>query len=266
MMFRSLKEINGYTIVDLSNEAVGSVNDFYFDDVAWVIRYLVVDIGVWLPGRKVLISPVSLGQPDWGGGVSLPVRLTKQQIEASPPLDADQPVSRQEEIELVDFYQWPTYWNDVTIFDARTAGMDPESYLASKKQAAQTKAGPDTAVIEKAATAEYSGDPHLRSVDEVSGYYIQATDSDIGHVEDFIIDTTTWTIRYMVIDTKNWWPGKKVLVSPLWVDQIDWGNSKVHVGMNRQMIKNSPEFDPSTPINRAYEERLFDYYGRPRYW
>jgi hypothetical protein len=106
----------------------------------------------------------------------------------------------------------------------------------------------------------------LRSVAEVNGYYIQATDGDLGHVEDFVIETETWTIRYLVIDTRKWWSGKKVLVSPLWVERIDWPQSKVFIGMSREMIKNSPEFDPSAPVNRAYEERLFDYYGRPKYW
>jgi hypothetical protein len=133
-MLRSLTEIDGYTILDLSNEKVGYVNDFYFDDAAWVIRYLVVDTGVWLPGRQVLISPVALEQPDWGSGVSLPVRLTKQQIEASPPIATDKPVSRQKEVKLADYYRWPAYWNAVTFFDAHAVGMDPEAYLESYRR------------------------------------------------------------------------------------------------------------------------------------
>jgi sporulation protein YlmC with PRC-barrel domain len=265
-MLRSLKEIDGYTILDVSNEVVGSVNDFYFDDVTWMIRYLVVDTGVWLPGRKVLISPVALGQPDWGGGVSLPVRLTKEQIEDSPSLDTNKPVSRQEETALVDYYQWPPYWHNVTFFDAMAVGMDPETYVRSTRPVSQAEAVPEEAVVEKTLAGEQTGDPSLRSVAEVSGYYIQATDGDIGHVEDFIVDTEAWAIRYLVIDTKNWWPGKKVLVSPLWVEQVNWEESKVHLDMNRDMIKNSPEFDPSAPVNRAYEDRLFDYYGWPKYW
>jgi hypothetical protein len=106
----------------------------------------------------------------------------------------------------------------------------------------------------------------LRSTREVIGYYIQATDGQIGHVEDFVIDTATWHIRYMVVDTRNWWPGKKVLVSPRWIEGVQWDTQQVTVGLSRDHIKDSPEFDPSVPLDRAYEARLFDHYSQPTYW
>ncbi|MBK9166200.1 MAG: PRC-barrel domain-containing protein [Bryobacterales bacterium] len=113
---------------------------------------------------------------------------------------------------------------------------------------------------------ETHGDPHLRSVREVSGYRIRAADGEIGRVADFIVDTDGWAIRYLVVDTRNWLPGRKVLVAPRWVQSIDWGDRLVHVRLHREDIKNSPEFDPNEPVNREYEARLYDYYGRPRYW
>jgi hypothetical protein len=116
------------------------------------------------------------------------------------------------------------------------------------------------------AVEEQQGDPHLQSTREVIDYYIEARDGDIGHVEDFIIDDEAWAIRYLVVNTRNWWPGKKVLVAPQWISEIRWGDAQVHVDMTREHIKDSPEFDPAAPVNRAYEERLFDYYGRPKYW
>jgi hypothetical protein len=88
----------------------------------------------------------------------------------------------------------------------------------------------------------------------------------IGHVEDFVIDTATWHIRYMVVDTRNWWPGEKVLVSPLWIDLIDWDTEQVTVNLSRDRIKNSPTYDTSMPLDRAYETRLFDHYDQPKYW
>jgi uncharacterized protein YrrD len=114
--------------------------------------------------------------------------------------------------------------------------------------------------------AEVEGDPHLRSTREVIGYYIEASDGDIGHVEDFIIDVEAWMIRYMVVNTRNWLPGKNVLVAPEWITAMSWGESKVMVDLTRDSIKSSPEFDPSAPVNRVYEEQLYDFYGRPKYW
>jgi hypothetical protein len=61
-------------------------------------------------------------------------------------------------------------------------------------------------------------------------------------------------------------PGKKVLVAPTWIESVSWSESKVHVVLSRETIKNSPEFDPTVPVNREYEARLYDYYGRPVYW
>jgi hypothetical protein len=113
---------------------------------------------------------------------------------------------------------------------------------------------------------EAHNDPHLRSAKEVAGYHVHCTDGELGHVADFIIDDETWTLRYLVIDTSNWWFGKKVLVSPRWVQEVSWAKSMVYVDLPRDTIKNSPEWNPATPVNREYEERLYDYYGRPTYW
>ena len=266
-MLRSSKELNGYTVLDLNGEAVGTVDDLLFDDLAWVMRYLVVDLGVWLPGRKVLVPPGALEQPDWGGGVSFPVKLTKAQIERGPDIDADQPISRQQEEALHDYFQWQPYWRDVTPFDAQAAGVPTESYLETMRRAGREKEAPTSEeMMEKVSAAEHTGDPHLRSSDEVFGYDIQATDGAIGHVEDFIIDTVLWTIRYIVVDTRNWLPGKKVLIAPQWVKQFSWQEADAYVDLTRTEIKESPEYDPAAPVNRGYEERLYDYYGRPKYW
>jgi hypothetical protein len=110
------------------------------------------------------------------------------------------------------------------------------------------------------------GDPHLRSFAEVSGYEIAAADEEIGHAEDFVADTEGWVIRYMVVDTRNWLPGRKVLVSPGWIHEVMWADKQVRVALTRQEVKDSPKFDPSEPVNREYEARLYDYYGRPHYW
>ncbi|MEJ2285807.1 MAG: PRC-barrel domain-containing protein [Desulfobacterales bacterium] len=113
---------------------------------------------------------------------------------------------------------------------------------------------------------EITEESHPRSTREVSGYLIQAADGEIGHVEDFIVDDDTWRLRYIVVDTRNWLPGRKVLISTQWTTAIDWAEEKFWIDLSTDRIKNSPEYDPAEPINRENEAKLYDYYGRPVYW
>jgi hypothetical protein len=247
-MLRSVKEIVGYTLAATDGE-IGRCKDFLVDDTHWTIRYMVADTSRWLPGRKVLISPISFDAPDWESRL-FPVRLSKEQIKEAPNLDEDAPVSRQYEVKYYSYYGWPHYWGGAGVWGL---GHHPHLLFVEKREGQETK-------------DEDSGDPHLRSVNEIKGYNIQATDDEIGHVEDFIVDDETWTIRYLVVDTRNWLPGKKVLVSPLWLGEVDFSNRTVKVELTRTEVQNSPEYNPGTPVNREYEERLYDFYGRPRYW
>jgi hypothetical protein len=240
-VLRSLNSTKGYTIRGIDDQ-VGSVNDYYFDDREWHVRYIVADTGNWLPGRLVLIAPSTAAEPDWHSR-TLPVKLSKEQIENGPGVSKDQPVSKQKQIELHEYYRWPIFWQP-------EVGPPPFVYSEGSRPTAEDRAA----------------DPHLRSVNEVSGYHIQARDDEVGHVEDFIVEDETWRIRYIVVDTRNWLPGKEVVLSPQWISSVDWAASKVHVDLTRESIKDSPAFDPSQPVNRAYEERLYDYYGRPKYW
>jgi len=243
-MLRSLNELRHYAIY-ANNGKLGAVHDLLFDDQSWTVRYLMDDTGTWLPGRRVLISPTSIARVDWAGR-DLHVNLTREQVEHSPPIDADRPVSRQVEAALARHHSWPYYWGAV-VGGGRAAAAE---LVEEKVEQAQSR----------------PADPGLRSVKEVIGYHIEAKDGEIGHVEDFIAEDESWTIRYLVVDTRNWLPGKKVLVSPLWVESIDWAESKVQIVLLRETLKDSPEYDPSTPVNREYEARLYDFYGRPKYW
>jgi uncharacterized protein YrrD len=231
----------GYTIHATDGD-IGKVHDFYFDDHDWTIRYLVVDTEGWLSGRKVLVSPVALDMPKWESK-TLPVGLTKELVEQSPSIDLDKPVSRQMEEELYAYYGWKPYWRDARARAAvrvlKKASEDDETSLA---------------------------DLRLRSVNEVIGYDIQASDGEIGHASDMIVDDDSWVLRYIVVDTRDWLPGQRVLVSPSWAGPVTWPERNIYVGLSREMVKNSPEFDPSAAVNREYELRLYDYYGRPKYW
>lgn len=248
-MLRNTNEIIGYKLA-AADGVFGKVKDFLFDEDQWTVRYMVADAGPWLVGKKVLVSPLSLGDPDWRSG-TLSVRLTRDQVKAAPDLDEDAPVSREYEKRWFDTYAWPYYWGGAGVW---AGGMYP-NYVSSRQRSG-----------EAFGEEPESQSQVLRSAKEVDGYHIRATDGDIGHVEDFILDDETWTLRYMVVDTRNWLPGKKVLLAPRWVDSIGWADRTVSVDLTRDLVKNSPKYDPTMPINREYEERLYDFYGRPVYW
>jgi len=246
-----------YSVKDLKGNAIGAtdgdigkLDDFYFDDEFWTIRYLVAETGNWLLNRKVLVSPFAIGKADLARE-RLNVMLTKKQVEESPSIDTDKPVSRQHEAYYHDYYGYPYYWNG--------------PYLWGPTFYPQIQGAVQKRIEERRAKREKAGDLHLRSVNKVTGYHIEATDGAIGHVEDFIIDVETWEIRYLVVDTQNWWPGRKVLVAPRWIDHVRWNDSKVYVNLSRKAIKNAPEYHPDT-LNREYEEALYDHYKRPKYW
>ena len=251
---KSVVQLQGGTIRATDGE-IGKVDQFYFDDETWAIRYLVVNTGGWLPGRLVLVSPIALRQAEWQSK-RLDVALTKKQIEDSPRIDTHKPVSRQHEAVYMGYFGYPYYWIGPFLWGLASfpAGLAAQREAVTEAKASQARAGKESA------------DSHLRSTNEVTGYHIEAADGEIGHVADFIIDDETWAIRYLEVDTRNWWPGKKVLVSPQWIDNVSWPDSKVYVHLSRETIKNGPEYIESMPVTREYESRLYGYYGRPAYW
>jgi hypothetical protein len=247
-MLRSMTDLRNYRIEAIDAD-MGAVRDLLFDDRSWTMRYIVVDTRTWLPGRRVLISPVSVSRIDWAAR-HIRVQLTKDQVKDSPTLEKNKPVSRQHEEKLAAYYGWPGYW----------AMPDPSAVPGG----AQGRTLTEHYAQHDAPLGAY--DPNLRSLREVCGYRINAHDGSIGHIEDFIGDDHNWAIRYMVVDTRNWLPGKRVLVSPAWVEKVDWERARVHMNLDCQQIEGAPAFDPDAPINREFEVRLYDFYGRPAYW
>jgi len=246
-MLNKAKTLKGYKLDSLDGE-FGEVREFYFDDLHWTIRYLVADTGSWLFGRRVLISPyvlVAAIQEEH----HIAIDLTKKQIEDSPSLNSDKPVSRQFEMDYAGYYGWPSYWGGPATWGAFPTPVRGQGPWA-------------VPVVDE----EDTSDSHLRSTHEVAGYRIHATDGEIGHVEDFIIDDETWAIRYLVVDTRNWWPGKKVLVSPQWIERVSWSESKVFVNLSRDAIKQSPEYTEESLITRDYETALHRHYQIDGYW
>lgn len=264
-MLRRFEDLRGFKLRATDGD-IGHVDDLYFHDDDWQTRYFVVDTGSWLFGRQVLISPFAMHAPHWEERV-IPVDLTRDQVENSPEIDLKQPISRQHQADLHGYYGWPTYWAGGAVIGA-AAPMPPVTRPAT---GAPVTAQGDTAddampIEEDMDVADRTSDPDLRSAQEVIGYHIQATDGEIGHVEDFFVSEEDWSIRYVMVDTRNWLPGRKVLIVPDWIKEIDWGTAKVFIDHTRQQVKDSPEFDPSRPLDRNYETSFYDYYGYPYYW
>ena len=249
-MLRSLKDLERYT-VSASDGDIGTVVDFLVEDDRWVVRYLVVGTSGFFDRRSVLISPISFGKADWSTQ-RFHVALTRAKVKDSPDVDVDKPVSRQRERDYYGYYGYPYYWGHLGVWGMATY----PNVLAER--------GWSDAPDAHATGAD--GDAHLRSASEIRGYHIRGTDDTIGHVADFIVDDETWQIRYLVIETSNWWFGKKVLVAPHWATSVSWEDRTVHVDLSREAIKSSPEWNPTAGVNRKYEVELYDYYGRPAYW
>ncbi|MEO8140536.1 MAG: PRC-barrel domain-containing protein [Gemmatimonadota bacterium] len=245
-MLHKAKALKGRQLI-ATDGAIGSVADFYFDDQFWAIRYLVAETGSWLTGRAVLLSPYAVDSVS-ADGKEIVTALSRKQIEASPSIESNKPVSKQFEESYYGYYGWPSYYGGPLMWGSYPSiSRDPEYWAAPEP-------------------GKNSWDPHLRSVREVTGYHILATEGEIGHVSDFIIDDESWAIRYLVVDSSNWLPGKKVLVSSDWIEKVSWETATVSVRLTREAIKSAPDYVEEALLEREYETRLHGHYQRPGYW
>lgn len=239
-MLRTMKQMEDFTVV-ASDSNVGTVKDVLFDDDRKIVRYLVVDTGGWLMGRTVLVSPHAVEQVAWTAR-NVHVRLTKAQVENGPDVDTAKPVSRQYEASLFNYYGYPFYWTGPLAWGAAAYPMStvPGSAIDPVFQAR-----PDHDV-----SANETGDSHLRSADAVVGYAIEARDGKIGHIEDFLFDDTDWSIGKMVVDTKNWWPGRHAVLSINLLERVSWEDRAIFVNADRGQIEQSSDFN-ADEFNRA---------------
>jgi uncharacterized protein YrrD len=253
-MKHRLDSLNGFTIGGTDGE-IGKVKDFYFDDKSWTIRYIIVETGSWLSGRKVLLSPKAVVDTAWDQSV-FRVNLTMEQIKNSPTIDTDKPVSRQHETALYNYYPWGgPYWGGG--FGMGVGIGTDMPYSKTLDEAIQN----ENNVTDDDASDD---DPHLRSIDKVSTYSIKASDGEIGDVKDFIVNDSNWRIDFMLVDTGNWFPGKKVLIAPTMIKEIVWETAIVVVNATQEIIKDSPEYIPGEELKESYASDLQAYYGRQR--
>jgi hypothetical protein len=254
-MLRHASQIEGDGI-NATDGPIGTIVDFLFDDETWLVRWLVVDTGAFLTGRKVLLPPSALSHINHMGG-ELAVGLTKQQVKDSPDIKTDEPVSRVMESDVYDFYGWSPYWSTGFYMGGYAypvepgflpGGLGPHDVATSDREGAVGRGA--------------QGDRHLRSIREVTGYHMHARDGEIGHVADFLLEDGDWSVHYLVVDTKNWWPAKKILISPRSIDRTDWSSRLVFLRVLRQQIKDSPAYDGTEAVDRAYEYAFHSYYDR----
>lgn len=253
-MLQVISALNGFAI-EASDGRLGTVVDFLFDDSNWRVRWLVVDCGTWLRGRKVLIHPSAIS------GTRLEdrrfeVNLTMAQVNESPDWSLDRPVSRQMESRLFGYYGWDPLW------DAPYLGGTPGA------MATPLLAPPDFKFqmaedirLEREGTVEE--DAHLRGFQEIVGYHLHASDGDIGHVENMMLDASDWSLPYFVVDTSNWWFGERVLMSVVAVTSIEWTDRRIHLDISKDQVKSSPKWDPLVAFNEFYAKTLHHHYGWP---
>ena len=229
--------------------AIGHLEELYFDDTGWQVRYLVVNTGGWLMGRRVLVAPRAVQHVD-ARDRAIVVDLTREQIHRSPPMDTHQPLSRQYEADYYRYYDWPPYWEG-SAFSGIGLPVAPEAPPPVNERETRKVEEPEW---------------HLRSSAEVAGYHVRARDDAVGHVEDLLVDDAAWAIRYIEIDTRNWWPGKKVLLAPAWIEQVCWPQRSLLVDVTRATLESAPAYDPGKIITRDYEVALYRHYGTRQYW
>jgi sporulation protein YlmC with PRC-barrel domain len=221
-MKRNINSLIGYGM-QATDGKIGEIEDFYFDDESWTIRYLVVKPGGWLSGRKVLVSTSALIKTNEQGEL-ISVNLTMEQIQNSPDIDTDKPVSRQKEAMLNQHHFWKNYWG-------------------SGSYGGEMGIGNTLPVRIKDIDRDPAEDIHLRSIVQVDGYTIHASDGEIGHVNDFIFDDQTWQLSDLVVDTHDWIGGKKVLRAISQIHSISFLSWLVYLHIPIAAIEDSKLFE-----------------------
>ncbi len=256
-MTRTIQQLRSLHLAASDGE-VGKVQDIYFDDAHWQVRYLVVRTGSWLTERDVLIAPHALGEIDPQSG-AIAVHLTREQVRNAPPIETDKPISRQYEERLHESYQWQPYWGVPGGMMLPPPGIAPPQAFAPPPKV--------TDELRLDASDSPQRNHRLRSSAELfSGYTVHAQDGEIGRVEDLVVDASDWTVRYLVIHTGVWFLGKDALLAPSWIERISYESAEIFVNLPRAVIKDAPEYDSKAPLSRAFEQRLCGHYGRKGYW
>jgi uncharacterized protein YrrD len=233
-MLQNIKELYGNTLSAKDGE-IGKVKDFYFDDQAWAVRYLVADTGTWLVDNLVLLSPHSFGTWD-RDEKALQINLTREQIEKSPPITKHLPVSRHYEEDYYRYYGWSTYWQGDGMW-----GMSGYPMVSSVPLPVMMETSLPADLPEPHRAPKQKKDVHLRSTQEIGGYKIQATDGEIGSVSGFMIDDKSWAVGEIIVDAGHWYAGKEVFIKPDQIRRISYDDAAIFVTLTKADIQRTEE-------------------------
>lgn len=256
-MLHSADDLKACQIQSIDDD-LGTINDLYFDDEAWVIRYLVVATNNWFFKREALISPIALGKLDWLNK-KMRVTLSQKQVDDSPDISVHKPVSRQQEIKYFGYYGYPIYWGGGGLWGE---GLYPGGLVLANDQISEQPNG----VKAKAYAQSQNNDPHLRSWEKVKGFVVHGSDGEIGYIRDLLIDDQTFAVRYVVVKANDWWIGHDILVSPQWFNDMDWSDTSVKVNHTRAEVKAAPLYDSSVKMDREWEIAMHKHYEKTGYW
>jgi hypothetical protein len=244
-MFCCANQVNGFSVLALGKK-VGKVKDFLFDDLSWIIRYLLVDTNERISINQVLLLMLSVAEIDWENQI-VPVNLTIEDLIKSPQVEAHLPVSRQKELEIYNYFGRMPYWG---------AGFSLGAQAVADMVTSQNERLLNEPSTEKS-------DSNLRTLQEVTGYKLTNGDEMIGKVSDFFVESSNWIIRYLIIDMNN---QKQTLFSPQWVSDISWRTQEMRTRLTRDQIYSAPIYDSNYMITRQYEEKLYQHFNQQGYW
>lgn len=231
MLWR-VTDIRDYSVWATDGD-IGELDQFYIDVNNWAVRYLVVDTGAWLPGRKVLVPMIAVQTLDRWGVFHL--TLARAQLRHCPPVNPTRPISRTAERDYIRHYGLPLDWG-VTDWPSGHSTAQPAADAST---------------------------PYLLSTRELAGLQVMGPGGLIGHVKDCIIDDASWRVRYFLIGTGHWLPGETVMLPAAGLGAIDLARRKIDTPLTHAQIHAAPAVDPLAPLNAPELEALDRYYRQP---
>lgn len=241
MLRRALQDITGMRIHATDGD-LGHVRDVYFEDGQWLVRYLEVDTSHWLLDRHVLLAPTAVQSLDQEHG-RIHVSLTREQVRNSPDIDSHKPVSRQHQMPLHEYFQWPLQSPDGVWEGAELAAELHKLMIETRGQ-------------EVTVPLPEQDDPHLWSVRALSHYGLQGTDGDLGRVDDFLVHPDAWTIRHIVVAGRSPLQGKSFLVPVDRITGISWDARRIRVTLGSETIGGLPRLAASQRLTQDELDRL----------
>jgi hypothetical protein len=238
----SFERLSGFKI-HASDGEIGSVHDVFFHDDSWKIRYLVVDTGPWIFGRKVLVSPIAIRGLDLENKL-VTVDLTKEQVKDSPDVSIDPPLSRDQEVEYHDYFHWPYYWGGGGVGTGSYVGVAPEGILV----------GDDNVVPDAHTLPPDKRDVFLRSAREVRGYTLYCGDDEAGEIDGLVIDSDEWLVPFLVVELGE----RRVLLPSTAIDGLGWPDREIRTQLDFGILSGRPAYDESLLADSAYLQRARD--------